>query len=47
MGCLDAIARLFVGILLIILASGLASCQPVNGSQQSVKVNAASQPVNY
>jgi len=29
MGCLDAIARFFLGIFLLILATGLASCQPL------------------
>lgn len=35
MGCIDALARLIVGVLLLILASGLAACQsgPFPGNQ--------------
>jgi hypothetical protein len=27
LGCLDAVARLLLGVLLLIIAAGLASCQ--------------------
>jgi hypothetical protein len=43
MGCLDGLARLVTGILLLILAAGLTSCSHLL-SYHPVKVNEA---VNY